>query len=133
MKVRWTEGSVRFRITPTELEQLRSGAAVRVTLRVPGGKWEATVAPSASDGASDLSADGEGGLRMTLGRPDLDRLCAPETEGVYFGTSEGEIPLRFFIEKDFPCVHPRPSEAQEESETFAPPSGFKDRHRPVCE
>jgi hypothetical protein len=39
--------------------------------------------------------------------------------------------IRYFIEKDFPCVHRRAADALESpSETFAPPSSFvskKDR------
>jgi hypothetical protein len=44
----------------------------------------------------------------------LDSLQYPETP-----------PIRYFVEKDFPCVHPRPVDAMgEPSETFAPPPGF---------
>ena len=36
--------------------------------------------------------------------------------------------FRYFIEKDFPCAHPRPAEAMEApSECFAVPVGFAGR------
>jgi hypothetical protein len=39
---------------------------------------------------------------------------------------EGE--LRFYIEKDFPCAHPRAGEAEEApTPTFTPPPGFEAR------
>lgn len=125
MKIRWTRGSVRFRITPTELESLQRGEAVEECLSLPGGPaWRATIAPAPSP-ASRLSGD-SGALSLSLAAADLARLGDPSAEGVYF--AEGD--LRYFIEKDFPCVHPRPVEVQETTETFAPPAGFADRHRP---
>ncbi len=112
MKVRWTEESVRFRITPTELETLRRGAAARSRLPIPGG-WAAGIYPDQS--ATCLIAASEE-LRVLLTRADLTRLCQTESEGVYFQQTESG--LRYYIEKDFPCEHPRPAEAGETSETF---------------
>ena len=37
MKVRWTQNSVRLRITPTELHAIVNGETVREELRLPGG------------------------------------------------------------------------------------------------
>jgi hypothetical protein len=35
---------------------------------------------------------------------------------------------RYFVEKDFPCAHPRTGDAMEKpSETFKPPAGFEAR------
>jgi hypothetical protein len=43
---------------------------------------------------------------------------------VYFSDSS----LRYYIEKDFPCLHPRPAEASESTtETFEAPSDFAQR------
>jgi hypothetical protein len=46
---------------------------------------------------------------------------------VYFQTADS-APFRYFIEKDFPCVHPRAAEALEpRTETFPPPPDFEAR------
>ena len=125
MKIRWTRGSVRFRITPTELESLQRGDSVEEHLSLPGGlAWRAVLFP-VQESASRLRFDSQA-LSLALAAADLARLGDPSAEGVYF--VEGD--LRYFIEKDFPCIHPRPVEAQETTETFAPPAGFADRHRP---
>ena len=112
MKIRWTPESVRFRITPTELEMLRRGEPTRACLPVPGG-WAAGIYPEQAETSLDAAS---GALRFLLSGADLARLTLPETEGVYF--QQAESGLRYYIEKDFPCEHPRPSEALETSETF---------------
>ena len=122
MKVRWMSDSLRLRITPTELATLASGGPVTEAAAFPGG-WSVTIAPA---GATALRGEGPGASVFTLSADDLTRLLDPAQEGVYFQT-EG---IRYFIEKDFPCVTPRPALAQESTETFAPPPGFADRHGP---
>ena len=125
MKVRWTQSSVRLRITPTELEAIVSGEPVREELSLPGGgHWAARVVPT--EGETALSADGSD-LTLSLSLADAQRLAAPDAEGVYFQQS-GEPALRYLIEKDFPCVHPRASHAEEPAtETFAEPEDFRAR------
>ena len=132
MKVRWTPESIRFRITPGELEQLRAGQGVTSVLRIPGGSWQATITPAIPDAPTTLGGAEPGNITLSLSAADLARLSDPVNEGVYFRTPDDEPPVRYFIEKDFPCVHPRPKEAQEETETFAPPHGFAERHRTGC-
>jgi hypothetical protein len=63
-------------------------------------------------------------------REDREKLAVPETEGVYFTTNRPDRGLiRYFIEKDFPCIHPRAAEALEgPSETFAPPPALFPRN-----
>jgi len=125
MKVRWTTGSVRFRITPTELRDLTIGRPVSTTLAVLGGAWTATLSPSADRTGIALSG---GDLTLSLTDVDVRALSEPEREGVYFTVDEPW--LKYFVEKDFPCVHPKPEEAKDLStETFAPPSGFAERHQ----
>lgn len=126
MKIRWRGGSVRFRITPSELAALLRGERVEEELALPGGGWLAMILPGAE--ATHLNF-ARGDLQLGLSEADRARLAAPDTEGVYFETS-GETPLRYYIEKDFPCAHPGAPEAKETpAETFAPPPGFKERHR----
>ncbi|MEO7718345.1 MAG: hypothetical protein ABIY70_19260 [Capsulimonas sp.] len=126
MKVRWTEGSIRFRITPSELETMRLGRPIGVALRVLDQSWTATIIPGSL--TTSISLRG-GDFTVSLSASDLHRLMAPDAEGVYF--SAGTEPrLRYFIEKDFPCIHPRPEEALElDAETFAAPAGFADKHQ----
>lgn len=124
MKVRWTESSLRLRITPTELDALNRGETVRARLALPGGAWAVALVPQAE--ATDLRwADGE--ARLLLSAEDGGRLAFPEAEGVYFQT-DGPEPVRFYVEKDFPCVHPHAAEALEPvTEAFAPPPDYEAR------
>lgn len=127
MKVRWTAGSVRFRITPAELKLLERGERAAMALHVPGGVWEAAIAPVTGE-PTVITLTG-GALTLSLSPADLVRLSDPETEGVYFVT-DTEPRLRYFIEKDFPCVHTRPEGAAEpDAGTFEPPQGFAERHK----
>lgn len=129
MKVRWTNQSIRFRITPTELALLTRGASIGSTLSVPGGAW--TVAIEAGDLTSIAMDDNV--LRVTLSAFDCDELAEPDREGVYF-RADGENDIRYYIEKDFPCAHPRPPDAADPvTETFNPPAGFKLRHQTGCD
>jgi hypothetical protein len=92
-----------------------------------GGHWSARIAPGAA--TTCLTLEG-GHLRLFLADDDRERLAAPDAEGVYFSAEANGAALRYFIEKDFPCAHPRPPAAREpDTETFAPPEGFKERHR----
>jgi hypothetical protein len=109
MKVRWTRSSVRLRISPDELAALEQGDFVEERLGIPGG-FVMRLEPS------DVTAlDSRAGVvRFTLSSADLSRLSAPETEGVYFQDA-----LKYFVEKDFPCAHPRgPETAEPNAETF---------------
>jgi hypothetical protein len=121
MKVRWTEGSVRFRITPTELTALVQGRPVATRLFLPaGGGWTASLVPA---GRTELRSDGAE-VTVLLSADDVAALADGTREGVYFATPAPER-LRYYVEKDFPCAHPHPPEAAEpESERFAPSDAF---------
>jgi hypothetical protein len=135
MKVRWTAESVRFRITPTELGQLERGEPIQTILALPGGGWTATVRPEPNS-ETHLCGENPGSLTLYLSRVDVACLADPSTEGVYFRSPLAAEPegLRYYIEKDFPCIHPRPIEAEEQTETFAAPLDFAERERrtPSC-
>ncbi|MDQ3815599.1 MAG: hypothetical protein M3347_16915 [Armatimonadota bacterium] len=127
MKVRWTQTSVRLRITPSELEALQRGASVseKLAFDIPG-RWLAAICPGGSKTTLTFES---GQLHVWLADADCQRLAAPENEGVYFELG-GDPPFRYYIEKDFPCIHPRAADAQEpSSETFAPLPGFTERKR----
>lgn len=119
MKVRWMQSSLRLRITPTELDALQSGEAMVERAAFPGG-WSITLQQGDE---STLLSNAPGIVTLTLDAPSLAELSQPEAEGVYLTRED----IKFFVEKDFPCVHPRPSAAEESSETFAPPAGFEER------
>jgi hypothetical protein len=122
MKVRWTRQSLRLRITPAELESLASAEPVKETLALAG--WSVQVQPSSVE--THLSTDGSC-LTICLSRADAAHLAEPEREGVYFD-HPGDVPFRYFIEKDFPCVHPRALEAMDTpTETFEEPLNFRAR------
>ena len=121
MKIRWNSQSVRLRISPSELASLEKGEAVEETLRLGGASsWRARLEPAASTGLKTSGVV----LSFSLSAADLARLTDAENEGVYF-TLDG---FRYFVEKDFPCAHPRAAEAAEPAaETFEPPVGFEER------
>ena len=86
--------------------------------------WNVTLRPS--DAETTIYSD-QKGVYFSLSEADRVQLADPETEGVYFQLDEPTV-LRYYVEKDFPCVHTRAAEAKEEpGETFAPPAGFEDR------
>ena len=134
MKIRWTAGSVRLRISPTELSRLERGEPLEERLGLPGGAaggrgWVIVLAPGSETSA--IAADGNV-VRFDLGRAEVARLSDPTIEGVYCqqpaDSGDGGDGFSFYVEKDFPCIHPRPSEITEpETETFAPPVGFAER------
>jgi hypothetical protein len=111
------------------MARLEGSEAVDVALSLPGGVgWRAAIEVGPT---TALHAEG-GAVRLTLSSTDLARLSAPDAEGVYFTAADGAKPLRYFVEKDFPCAHPGAKEAKEPlTETFAPPPGFKERHTTV--
>jgi hypothetical protein len=128
MKIRWSTGRVRLRITPTELSCLSHGGQITESLFVGG--WQTVLCshPQGSEAESRLWMDGST-LQITLATSDLQDLLEPDCEGVYFPSGMGEV--AFQIEKDFPCLHPRPAEAAEPTtETFIAPVGFAERK--VC-
>ena len=122
MKVRWSRDSLRLRVTPTELAGITRGEEVGEALCFPGGAaWRVGVRAGAQ---TALATEGDAAL-ITLSPPDRERLAAPDAEGVYFQAPSG---LRYYVEKDFPCAHPRAAEAREPAtETFAAPQGFEER------
>ena len=135
MKVRWTGGSVRLRITPTELAGLQRGEVQREAITFPGGQgWAVAVQP---DGAPLGLRWVDGRLLVHLSTTDVERLAEPEREGIYLGRDDG-AGVRLLIEKDFPCTHPHSEEAAEpETERFSPTRAYRDRkghrteHRPT--
>jgi hypothetical protein len=134
MKVRWTEDSLRLRITPSELAQLAERLPVETALTLnPGGGWRAQL--TAAEANETVLAQEANLLRLALAPDDLARLLAPDAEGVYF-TDQRADGIRYYIEKDFPCIHPRGVEAMEPTtETFPAPPDFEERKAdsPACD
>jgi hypothetical protein len=137
MKVRWNQNSLRLRITPSELADLERGDPAREEIRFPGSTivgWSVVIQPG-SLGTSLLQR----GCSVLLLLSDIDRkrLSAPDAEGIYFSVDLADVAgpgignkgtFRYFIEKDFPCIHPRTADALEDpTETFAAPPHFADK------
>lgn len=121
MKVRWTSTSVRFRITPSELESISAGTAVVAELAVPGGRWRATLDPS-DDNAKFTFTGGDLVVRLTSA--EIEQLNEPDREGVYLD-DDG---IQLIVEKDFPCAHPRDGQDPDQpGETFTAPADFEAR------
>jgi hypothetical protein len=128
MKVRWTENSIRVRITPSELEAVEEGDSKSIcsSLYVRGIPFW-TVIVLSHDGLTTLDFDGETStVTISLGPDDTKDLCIPDAEGIYL--EDAATNIRYYIEKDFPCAHPRAVEVLEpKTETFDPPAGFMER------
>lgn len=125
MKVRWNRESLRLRITPSEFAAITNGEAVHEGIAFPGMQfWNVTLRPS--DAETMLASDGQS-IYFSLSETDRAKLADPEAEGVYFQMDQPMM-LRYYIEKDFPCVHkPAPESGEGTRETFVPPSGFEAR------
>ena len=118
MKIRWTNESVRLRITPAELTELSEGRPLEATLRVPGGTWHVRVVVT-GDVLSIHAQDDV--VVVELPADDVTLLTDPAREGVYAHTPK----LRLLVEKDFPCAHPHSADAAEPpTERFAPTPEF---------
>jgi hypothetical protein len=124
MKIRWKYGSMRLRITPSELKDLLGGKQISERFELSNGPvWEVAICPSAEQtGLRNRGAK----IQLMLSQSDQKKLASAETQGVYFLTDPSDKDsVRYFIEKDFPCIHPRAAESLEApSETFSPPPGF---------
>jgi hypothetical protein len=125
MKVRWNRDSIRLRITPSEFQAIISGESVHEGIAFPGMQfWNITLR---SSDAETMIASDQHGVYFSLSEADRATLADPEAEGVYFEMTQPTI-LRYYVEKDFPCVHkPAPEAGEGASETFTPPSGFEAR------
>jgi hypothetical protein len=122
MKVRWTSESLRLRITPTELATLLTGEVVRVDVLLPGGGgWSLRLTSGMP--ASTLRSDGTH-VEACVTAADIELLADGGREGVYFPATPRH-PVRWYVEKDFPCAHPHAKEACEtETERFVPTESY---------
>ncbi len=110
MKIRFTSSSLRVRITPNELERIKNREKLELNFGIPGG-WQFVLAPDEQtrlETRDDVVVFGLSAMDATI-------LAEPTREGMYF-EAEG---LRFFVEKDFPCEHPRTNLEEETTATFA--------------
>ena len=125
VKIRWSRSSLRLRITPRELQALQHGDPVMEELVIPGGgSWSAEIRPRSAE--STFSLD-QGKLCFFLSAVDLHKLSEPNAEGVYLHW-KNQTGLIYFIEKDFPCAHPRAGDTLEPAtETFEPTPDFEAR------
>jgi ribonuclease inhibitor len=98
VKIRFTTSSLRVRITPNELERIANRESLELGFGLAG-SWEFRL--EANDQTKLESRAGI--VVLKLSNADALLLAEPSREGVYF-ESDG---IRFFVEKDFPCEHPR--------------------------
>jgi ribonuclease inhibitor len=108
VKIRFTSSSLRVRITPNELEQIKNRAPLELTFGVPGG-WKFVL--EAAEQTKLETRDGV--VVLMFSNADANLLSESTREGVYF-EADG---IRFFVEKDFPCEHPR-TNLEETTPTF---------------
>ncbi len=108
MKIRFTTSSLRVRITPNELERIKNRESLELTFGIAGG-WKFRL----ESGERTKLESRDGIVIFELSGADAVLLLEPTREGVYFDVDG----VRFFIEKDFPCEHPR-SNLEETTPTF---------------
>ncbi len=108
MKIRFTNSSLRVRITPNELERIQNREPLELVFGLPSA-WTISVLPS----QTTVLETRDGLVVFGLSSDDAALLAEPSREGVYFEANG----IRFFIEKDFPCEHPR-TMLEESTETF---------------
>ena len=109
---------MRLRITPPELEALRGGRQP-VIASIGVGIWEVFL--EVGPWESQLLTRGAQ-IHVHLSMADLATLLEPSCEGVYLTRGD----FAYYVEKDFPCEHPRPAEvalepAPEGARTFPRP------------
>jgi ribonuclease inhibitor len=108
VKIRFTTSSLRVRITPNELERIANRETLELGFGFSGG-WKFKL-----EAAEQTKLETQDGIVvLKLSEADAMLLSEPTREGVYF-ESDG---IRFFVEKDFPCEHPR-SNLEEITPTF---------------
>ncbi len=112
MKVRWNACSLRLRITPGELEALRTGQSV--VERLPFDAWQMTLCVQGAE--SHLEVAGAN-LEFRVSGTDFHHFLLSQVEGVYL-ERDG---FRYYLEKDFPCEHPGVEGPTAPEETFPRP------------
>ena len=108
MKIRFTTSSLRVRITPNELEQIKNRESLELGFGIAGG-WKFRL----EAGEQTKLETRAGVVIFGLSSTDAILLTEPTREGIYFEANG----IRFFIEKDFPCEHPR-TNLEESTPTF---------------
>lgn len=108
MKIRFTNSSLRVRITPNELERIKNREPLELMFGIPGA-WTLLLLPAESTTLETR----DGVVVFGIHSSDAALLAEPSREGLYFEANG----IRFFIEKDFPCEHPRTA-LEESTETF---------------
>jgi RNAse (barnase) inhibitor barstar len=96
------------RITPNELERIKNREPLELVFGIPSA-WKLLLLPAESTTLETRDGVVVFGIRSS----DAALLAEPSREGVYFEANS----IRFFIEKDFPCEHPRTA-LEESTETF---------------
>lgn len=108
MKIRFTTSTLRVRITPNELERIANREALELGFGIAGG-WKFRLE---AGGQTKLESR-DGVVILKLSNADAIFLAEQTREGIYFESDS----IRFFVEKDFPCEHPR-TNLEESTPTF---------------
>ncbi|MEP6755472.1 MAG: hypothetical protein ABJA67_08225 [Chthonomonadales bacterium] len=100
------------------------GIGVSVKLGSITSGWSATIDVRGECATLEIMGPS---VLMTITDADICRLTEPETEGIYFQTGDA-APIRYYIEKDFPCIHPSAGKKLEPvTESFPAPDDFEVR------
>jgi ribonuclease inhibitor len=108
VKIRFTNSSLRVRITPNELERIQNREPLELAFGLPSA-WTISLLPT----ENTVLETRDGVVIFGVSNQDAASLAEPAREGVYFEANG----IRFYIEKDFPCEHPRTT-LEESTETF---------------
>ncbi len=123
MKLRTDGHSLRLRISPTEMKQLKSTGQIEISLPLPNGKsFQYALLTDATANTIEV--------KMTANRISIHLPKGPAQKWMEDETSEGiyaRLPtnqkqaLKVAVEKDFPCQH-KENDAQN---VFTPPNKTK--------
>jgi hypothetical protein len=120
MKLRIRGDSLRLRLTRSEVSELMAGKAVIERMRLgPGAVFEYRLATDAGTAAPRADLD-KGALVVRLPVQTASDWANSETVGIEARQANGaDQGLLILVEKDFPCLAPRPHE--DDSDAFARP------------
>src|SRR5215831_7939337 len=114
MKLRIQAGSIRFRVTPTELHTLATRGIVESAIQLgnsAGEQLRYTLESSPTSSSVQLNY-ASGVIRVTIPESAVRQWASTEQVGIEAVQEvSGDTALKILIEKDFKCLQPRTDES----------------------
>lgn len=129
MKLRLTDDSIRFRVSPTEVSALVAGNKLGTLVRfgpLPDQHFSCTIEQSSSH-PEVFAIYSQGTISVTLPQILINGWAGTDRVAIEARQSVGDNAfLKILVEKDFQCLHPRsnPDEGEDETDRFANPGAL---------